>query len=129
MTLSVSPWFPFDVFIFQVFVDAKFIVLFGLENSFFLTLTLSFALFTVSVWVLQEADAKMGLDVQEITRGNTFRQQYRFNPEEDKGKVGLGRKSIRLQHISKKVSARLQGVLEAKFPFRGIPYLAGMARA
>lgn len=83
----------------------------------------------MSVWVLQEADAKMGLDVQEITRGNTFRQQYRFNPEEDKGKVGLGRKSIRLQHISKKVSARLQGVLEAKFPFGGIPYLEGMARA
>lgn len=56
-------------------------------------------MFTVSVWVLQEADAKMGLYVQEITRVNTFRQQYRFNPDEDKGKVGLGRKSIILQLI------------------------------
>lgn len=50
-------------------------------------------MFTVSVWVLQEAHVKVGLDVPEITRGNTFRQQYRFNPEEDKGEVGLGRRA------------------------------------
>lgn len=55
--------------------------------------------------------------------------KYRFNPDEDKGKVGLGRKSIILQLIFEKVSARLQGVLDAKFPFKGISYLAGMAMA